>query len=578
MRQAIARVVIASFLACSVSRSEDLYVRYNQVGMRTGVDNSVLVFSTAPVPKEFSLSEAPSAAGPSTEPSTLKMTPIHDGPWGKFEHFGQASLSRRLLRPQLVAIGDRKDIRVDISEKPYVDLPATLLEFMRQQRCGHNPWLNEDCHTQDGRTAFGPLPAGTPIDVSGGWHDAGDMLKYLMTSEKATADLLLAYVVDPTQPHADQLLDEARWGLTWMLKMHPAADQLYHQVGDDRDHAGFRDPATDPVDYGWGKGGPRVAYAAEGKPQGLKDFQSESTGVANLAGVYSAAMGLSYQIWKDDPQQKEFADRCLKAGKEVYELGLQHPGVQQGNSYSEPYRYSPTIWAGAMEWGATELYRATGEPRYLKDAVVFAKQSFGQTWIGKEQTGHYQFFPFVNVAHFRLLDLDPDFQPLLAADYLAELNTAQEVAGQNPFGVGVPFIWCSNNLVVALATQCNLYKRISGSQHFDRLETNQLDWLLGRNPWGTTMFTGVGKTHPKDAHLMTFQLLHRPVGGGLVDGPVYDRIFKSLKGVGIREPDPLADFQGPAVYHDDGKDYSTNEPTLDGTAAAILMFALENSR
>jgi hypothetical protein len=40
------------------------------------------------------------------------------------------------------------------------------------------------------------------------------------------------------------------------------------------------------------------------------------------------------------------------------------------------------------------------------------------------------------------------------------------------------------------------------------------------------------------------------------------------------EPDPLADFQGLAVYHDDVQDYSSNEPTMDGTASAILMWTL----
>ena len=88
------------------------------------------------------------------------------------------------------------------------------------------------------------------------------------------------------------------------------------------------------------------------------------------------------------------------------------------------------------------------------------------------------------------------------------------------------------------------------------------------------MFTEIGSVFPKDVHLMTVQLAKRPVRGGLVDGPVYERIFKSLKGVSIREPDPLAAFQGQAVYHDDIGDYSTNEPTMDGTASAILMFAL----
>ena len=54
---------------------------------------------------------------------------------------------------------------------------------------------------------------------------------------------------------------------------------------------------------------------------------------------------------------------------------------------------------------------------------------------------------------------------------------------------------------------------------------------------------------------MTMQLTHRPVRGGLVDGPVYERIFRSLKGVSITQPDPLAAFQDQAVYHDDNGDY-----------------------
>ncbi len=60
-------------------------------------------------------------------------------------------------------------------------------------------------------------------------------------------------------------------------------------------------------------------------------------------------------------------------------------------------------------------------------------------------------------------------------------------------------------------------------------------------------------------------------------GRFTSRIFKSLKGVSITEPDPFAPFQDArAVYHDDIKDYSSNEPTMDGTASAILLWALLN--
>ena len=50
------------------------------------------------------------------------------------------------------------------------------------------------------------------------------------------------------------VLDEARWGLDWMLKMHPEPDALYHQVADDRDHIGLRLPQDETADYGWGPG------------------------------------------------------------------------------------------------------------------------------------------------------------------------------------------------------------------------------------------------------------------------------------------------------------------------------------
>jgi hypothetical protein len=64
------------------------------------------------------------------------------------------------------------------------------------------------------------------------------------------------------------------------------------------------------------------------------------------------------------------------------------------------------------------------------------------------------------------------------------------------------------------------------------------------------------------------------VAGGLVDGPVYRSIYSSLKGIQLSEPDEFARFQNNhVVYHDDIGDYSTNEPTMDGTAGSILMMA-----
>ena len=67
-----------------------------------------------------------------------------------------------------------------------------LLKYMRQQRCGFNPFLNDSCHTHDGFTVYGPMPDSTHIDVTGGWHDAADYLQYLATSANATFNMFLA--------------------------------------------------------------------------------------------------------------------------------------------------------------------------------------------------------------------------------------------------------------------------------------------------------------------------------------------------------------------------------------------------
>src|SRR5262249_22094860 len=159
--------------------------------------------------------------------------------------------------------------------------------------------------------------------------------------------------------------------------------------------------------------------------------------------------------------------------------------------------------------------------------------------------------------------------------YREEIERCLKHSESNPYRIGLPFIWCSNNLIVALATQCLLYEHMTGDTRYREFASKQLDWLVGKNPWGVSMFTGIPAdgVYAKDVHLFPNALLKKMVRGGLVDGPVYRRVFQSLRGVFIKEPDPFAPFQDDrAVYHDDINDYSTNEPTMDGTASAILLW------
>ena len=568
------------------------YIRLNEVGFGPHDIKTAVVFGRQSLPAEFRLLNTKTGAV-----AFSGKTKSVAGSWGEFAYHGELDFSAvQKEGTYVVEFGGAKSSEFEIKQGVHAEIPDQLLEFMRQQRCGYNPYVDASCHTFDGRTAYGPAPSGTYLNASGGWHDAGDQLKYLLTSSNATAQMLLAYQLATESPRkqihfADRfnnlgqpgangvadVLDEALWGLEWMLRLHPAKDQLYHQVADDRDHKGFRLPQNETVDYGWGPGSYRVVYFADGRPQGLKQYQSESTGVANLAGRYAAAMALAYQIWKNDPSLHALAAKFLQAGQEVYEMGRAKEGVQQGNSYGAPYRYAETTWADDMEWGAAELFRATRDTSYLRDAKRYALLAGSESWLGKQETGHYQYYPFMNAGHFRLYGLvDARTKKQLAAFYREGIEQAVKQGSGNPYQIGVPFIWCSNNLTVALATQIALYERMSGDHRYREFNARQFDWLLGRNPWGISMFTGIpaNGNYPRDVHLFTNALLKRMVRGGLIDGPVYRKVLQSLRGVSIREPDPFAPFQDErAVYHDDINDYSTNEPTMDGTASAILLWA-----
>ena len=571
------------------TKADDVYIRINQIGYLPNESKVAIVFSNSPVKETFQLLDARSGSAV----ATVKANRSKAKGWGTFSYFYEVDFTSVSKEGTYQLIGQKSktaSLEFNISSSAYSGQTEPLLAFMRQQRCGYNPFLDMVCHQRDGRTMFGPMPDSTYVDVSGGWHDAGDQLKYLITSSYATGHMLMAYELFPKrfadetnalgQPGQNQMadvLDEAKWGLDWILKMHPAPDQLFHQVADDRDHLGWKMPDNDPSDYGWGPNSYRVAYFATGEPQGLMKYKSEATGIANLAGRSAAAMARGARIWKEHLDDESFAADCLDAAKSLYALGKQKEGFQQGNSYGAPYRYTEQTWTDDMEWGAAELYKTTGEKAYLKDAKKYARMAGTEGWTVLDTAAHYQYYPFINMGHFVLYDLvEPAFQDTLASYYRAGIDFTLRKAVKNPYNIGIPFIWCSNNLLTSLAAQIILYEKMTGDLQYHDYLVAQRDWLFGRNPWGTTMFTGMpeGGEYPLDVHTSVWAMTKKEVPGGLVDGPLFGSIYYKMLAVELSEPDEFAAFQNPfVVYHDDIGDYSTNEPTMDGTAGSMIMMA-----
>ncbi|HZI53389.1 MAG TPA: glycoside hydrolase family 9 protein, partial [Chitinophagaceae bacterium] len=513
--------------------------------------------------------------------------------------------------------GGARSPEFEIGNEVYKGAADFCLRYMRQQRTGFNPFLKDSCHTHDGYVLYAPkgvqvieigekpLVDSMHIDVVGGWHDASDYLQYSTTSANATYHLLAAYRdfpkiftdeklangLDGKNGMAD-VLDEAKWGLDWLLKMHPRDDWMFNQIADDRDHMGMRIPGQDTF---YGRGYERPVYFVSGEPQQRGKYMNATTGTSSIAGKFVSAFALGGNIFKKP--DSAYAKTLMSHSLSAIDFASTKPGVCQTASVRSPYIYAEDNWSDDMELAFASIYKAMDLflasdkgnqsdyhgliSMYLDSSYVYSKVERVTPWLGADTAKHYQWYPFINVGHYELAkQLKDKRRDTIIGFYKEGINKVWNKAKQNAFYRGIPFIWCSNNLTTSFAIQCYWYKQLTGDKTFDELEQANFDWLFGCNPWGTSMVYGLpswGDT-PVDPHSAFTHLKNYPIDGGLVDGPVYGSIYKNLIGIKLYQPDEYETFQSDlAVYHDDYGDYSTNEPTMDGTASLIYLLAAKEA-
>ena len=481
-----------------------------------------------------------------------------------------------------------------IAASAYDATADTMLFYMRQQRSGWNPVFGKFVHSLDAIIVDDSVRGGEFIPVTGGWADASDYLQYVTTSANATFVMLMAYRDHP-DAFGDEflatgdrgsngipdVLDEARHGLEWLLRMYPADTEMYNQLGDDRDHAFADLPVSDSSEYGWGKGQQRPVYPCTGRPQGIVRAKNRADGYASTAGKYAAAFAIAARIYAD--RDSAFATLLQRKAEAAYRLGQRFPGVCQTAPGGAPYFYEEDNWTDDMELGAAELHALTRDRTYIDDAMSFAAREPVTPWMGADTARHYQWYPWHNNGHYAIWRTGSVAQKRTVAGYYRRgLEAVAARADSNGFRVGIPFIWCSSNLMVSFATQAYLYRRMTGDDRFREYEQAALDWIFGVNPWGVSMVIGLpaGGVFARDPHAVVTKQTGLVLTGGLLDGPVYSSIYRNLRGISLYEADEYAAFNtGHIVYHDDYGDYSTNEPIMDGTANLVyLLAALSDGR
>jgi hypothetical protein len=203
-------LIVAAQCLTAARAEEFAWIRVNQVGYLPDDPKIAILSSDRPLAGEYRVGEFATDIG------------ADQGAWGPFAHNYRLDFSGvREAGEYQVKFGEIASPRFAIGPDAYKDVPGKLLEFMRLQRCGDNPVTGKKCHQQDGfDTTTGEI-----VDVTGGWHDAGDRLKHMITTSHCVAALYLAGAED-----------EARHGAALIKTIHPQPDVIYVQIGDDRDH------------------------------------------------------------------------------------------------------------------------------------------------------------------------------------------------------------------------------------------------------------------------------------------------------------------------------------------------------
>jgi endoglucanase len=431
---------------------------------------------------------------------------------------------------------------------------------------------------------------GGPVDVEGGWADAGDYLKF--THSSAYNDVVLFTSARLLGTRAPQpLVDEARYGLAWLDKMWDEQSLTLHlQVGLGSgnqqgtfigDHDGWRLPEADDGDTD-----PLHRYVAH-RP--VLDAAPAGQPISpNLAGRVSAAFALASQQEPDPATATQLLGKAQLLYARAATTAPPKPLVT-----ALPHAFYPeSVWQDDMELGGAEIARAAqrlGLPTasYLVDAAHWAK-----AYLAVHSTDTLNLYDVGALAHASLAEAMAAVphgtlevsRKQLTKDLARQLRAGVARARHDPFGAPVDLTeFDANSHSFGLVASAALYERLTHSHRFRSFATNVRTWLLGGNPWGVSAMVGIGSSYPRCMQHQVANLASAPDLGAVVNGPNSANIFEGGLGGfqdGMKHCSVpyYAAFDGHGSrYVDDVRAWQTDEPALDMTAAAILAAAAQLS-
>lgn len=202
------------------------------------------------------------------------------------------------------------------------------------------------------------------VDLTGGWYDAGDHVKFNLPMSYSVAMLAWSvYEYRAAYERAGELariLENIRWAADYLMKCHPSPDVYYYQIGD----AG--------LDHGWW--GPAEVMQMKRPSYKVTKAASGST----VLGETAAALAATAAVFRS--ADSAYADRCLVHAKSLYDFA-ETTKSDAGYTAANGYYSSSSSFYDELSWAATWLYLATNDKSYLGKAEQYVAQ-----WGTEQQT------------------------------------------------------------------------------------------------------------------------------------------------------------------------------------------------
>ena len=197
----------------------------NHLGFRPVGHKQAVVLASGPSdPREFSIREVGTGRLAFRGAVRYREDPLGFGGVAEFSELTEPGLYQ-------IRIGETRSVPFFIRNDVYTRTAYDVFHYFHIQRCGQAvPGWHDACHLDDARRR----DTGEHVDVVGGWHDAGDLRKWM--SATLWAAIAMCWVKRYwgstwTRFSSDDLLDEIRWGNAYFLKMHDSqCGRVWHDT------------------------------------------------------------------------------------------------------------------------------------------------------------------------------------------------------------------------------------------------------------------------------------------------------------------------------------------------------------